>query len=308
MKSPDAPESSRSGARPSRLRAGVLIGLSCVLAGIGAAAFVGAARSRASISETAGAGAIGTSTGVLDRDPSATTSPAAAAPPVAPIVTSDPSWGNDPTPRMMAPPAHPVPVVLAKTTTAAVLSRVPTTDRVIFLGIDDGLVRDRAVLAYLKAQGIPTTSFIVRDAAHQDPKFWNEAIAAGTTIEAHTLTHPDLTKLSSAARRKEICGSGDDFEALYGRRPTLFRPPYGAYNTDVGRIAASCGYRAVIMWAGSTNDGRLDLQDPAGRLHPGDIILMHWRTDLLDDLKTVVARCTEQGFTVARLEDYIAGA
>ena len=52
-------------------------------------------------------------------------------------------------------------------------------------------------------------------------------------------------------------------------RPTLFRPPYGNSNDMVRRIAAECGYKAVVLWKGSTNDGKLTMQDVT--LHPGDI-------------------------------------
>jgi len=37
--------------------------------------------------------------------------------------------------------------------------------------------------------------------------------------------------------------------------------------------------------------------------HSGDIILLHWRTDLLTNLHDEVARCQQEGFTIARLED-----
>jgi hypothetical protein len=68
--------------------------------------------------------------------------------------------------------------------------------------------------------------------------------------------------------------------------------------------AASCGFKAVIMWKGSTNDGRLDLQE-GPELHPGDIILMHWRTDLYQNLLKVFDTVRTQGYSIGRLEDYL---
>jgi hypothetical protein len=44
----------------------------------------------------------------------------------------------------------------------------------------------------------------------------------------------------------------------------------------------------------------------AGPLQNGDVILLHWRPDLLDNLHDVVARCQAEGFTIARLEDYLS--
>jgi peptidoglycan/xylan/chitin deacetylase (PgdA/CDA1 family) len=198
----------------------------------------------------------------------------------------------------------PTPIPLPPSALAPVISRVPTTDRVIFLGIDDGLVRDPQVLELLRSAKLPFTAFLVRGPAQQGLGFWHLAQQAGGTIESHTITHPKLTKLGPAAQRREICGTLDDYQAWFGRRPTLFRPPYGFYNDNVRRIAAECGYRAIVMWKAATNDGRLDIQE--GTLKPGDILLMHWRTDLAENLQVVIARAKAQRFSIGRLEDYLS--
>jgi len=186
---------------------------------------------------------------------------------------------------------------------APVVSRVATADRVLFLGIDDGLTRDPAVLDFLAANRIPFTAFVVASPLTVDPSYWARARAIGGTIEAHTLTHPNLTKLSADQVRREVCGSADAIEAATGTRPTLFRPPYGAYNDTVRAVATQCGFAALVMWKGSTNDGRVDLQEQV--LKPGDILLMHWRPDLLQNLQNVVALAREQGFRIAKLESYL---
>jgi len=60
---------------------------------------------------------------------------------------------------------------------------------------------------------------------------------------------------------------------------------------------------ALVLWKGSTNDGRVDFQENV--IHPGDILLMHWRADLLDNLKQVVAVTQANGYKVASLENYL---
>ena len=67
--------------------------------------------------------------------------------------------------------------------------------------------------------------------------------------------------MSGSQLQQEVCGTLDDYETRFGRRPTLFRPPYGFYNDNVRAVAASCGLKALVMWKGATNDGRLDLQE-----------------------------------------------
>ena len=86
----------------------------------------------------------------------------------------------------------------------------------------------------------------------------------------------------------------------------LFRPPGGAYNSTSQSIAASCGYRYVVNWTAAANDGRIDWQ--AGTMQPGDIVLFHFRDDLVQNLELLDTLCKQQGFTVARLEDYLVAA
>jgi peptidoglycan/xylan/chitin deacetylase (PgdA/CDA1 family) len=186
---------------------------------------------------------------------------------------------------------------------APAVSRVDTTRRVIFLGIDDGMVRSPAVLDYLERERMPFSVFPTTGYVRADLPYWRRAVAIGGTIQAHTHEHSDLTTVGTAKLRDELCGPLDEFERLFGTRPTLVRPPYGNHNEAVRRVAGECGYRAVVLWRGSTNNGILTMQD--GKLHPGDIILLHFRDTLLDDLRDVARRAREEGFTIAKLEDYL---
>ena len=210
-----------------------------------------------------------------------------------------------PEPATAPPPAATTPLATAPPapSIAPAISRIDTTEKVIFLGIDDGLTRDPAVLDYLQANHIPFTAFLVTGPLQADPAFWKRAQSMGGFIEDHTINHPNLTRLSAEQMSKELCGSADVIEAATGRRPTLFRPPYGAYNDTVRAVAAQCGFSALVLWKGSTNDGRVDFQENV--MKPGDILLMHWRPDLLDNLKQVVAVTQAQGYKIGSLENYV---
>ena len=201
-------------------------------------------------------------------------------------------------------PRRATPVVLTGGP-APVVSRVPTTDRVIFLGVDDGLWRDRDARDLLVRERVPITMFLVRETLVDGQSYFRELVAAGATVEAHTIDHADLSKLSYTEQRKQICGTRDLITMLYGRTPTLFRPPYGKWNRATRAAAASCGFQAIAMWMGATNDGRLDIV--GGQFHPGDVLLMHFRHDLAQNLDLVFAQVRAQGFTIGRLEDYLGG-
>ena len=206
----------------------------------------------------------------------------------------------------LLPQPAPTPVDLPATGSAPVFNRIPTTNKVIFLGIDDGMVRDPAVAELLKQANIPFTMFLQEGMAEEGADYFRQLQEYGGVVESHTINHPNLLTVSGGQMQTEVCGTLDPYQQLFGRRPTLFRPPYGNTNGNVQAVAASCGYKAIVLWKGSTNDGRFDLQDGT-QLTPGDIVLMHFRTDLLVDLQKVFEVCKEQGFAIASLQDYLPG-
>jgi peptidoglycan/xylan/chitin deacetylase (PgdA/CDA1 family) len=204
------------------------------------------------------------------------------------------------TPGPMAAPRPAAPVQLTRTTPA--LDHVPTTDKVIFLGIDDGLVRDPALLTLLRKERIPLTLFLVREPAQDGADFFHQMQTLGATIQDHTITHPQLKTLGWSDQHHQICDEIPDLTSVSGTRPTLFRPPYGEWNETTRSIVAGCGLHALILWRGATNDGRLDVI--SGHFNPGDIILMHFRKDLIENLQLVLSRAQAEGYKIGRLQDY----
>ena len=300
VRQPGPGKSATSQWRPFAVAIGVTIAVVVVVGALLPSVTGGSGTTHAAVALAGDeSGTSGTQAPAVTAAPAATTTPSTTVPPTTTTVWKTPKSGFG-----LLPQPAPTPVNLPATNLAPVFSRIPTTNKVIFLGIDDGMIRDPAVLEYLRQAKIPFTNFLVQGQADADETFWKQAMALGGSIQSHTINHPDLTKVSGGQLQSEICGTMDDYQSRYGTRPTLFRPPYGAYNDNVRAVAASCGYKAIVMWKGSTNDGRFDLQDGTA-LTPGDIVLMHWRTDLLVDLQKVVQTCKEQGFTIARLEDYL---
>jgi peptidoglycan/xylan/chitin deacetylase (PgdA/CDA1 family) len=71
----------------------------------------------------------------------------------------------------------------------------------------------------------------------------------------HTLSHKDLTTLTSAEIKKQLYGCHLFMlqEFGYDARP-YFRPPYGSSNAKVRAVAADLGYTVPTMWYGSFGD------------------------------------------------------
>ena len=43
---------------------------------------------------------------------------------------------------------------------------------------------------------LPVTAFLIEQAAQRDLPYWRAFVAAGGTVGDHTVSHPDLTKLT----------------------------------------------------------------------------------------------------------------
>jgi peptidoglycan/xylan/chitin deacetylase (PgdA/CDA1 family) len=216
---------------------------------------------------------------------------------------------------LLAPPPPPPAVKPVRTggATLPVVSRIPTTRKIVFVTFDDGAEKDPKFVAMMRDLRIPFTMFLTDRIIRNDYGFFKPLQALGNPIEDHTLTHPDLRTRTLAQQHTEICGQQARLTHEYGTRPGLFRPPYGAYDADTRAAVKSCGgLRAVILWRESMQIKNLAFQDPAKRFHPGDIILAHFRgpSELKGETMTVMVRnmlreIARQGYTVAPLEDYV---
>ncbi|MET0415120.1 MAG: polysaccharide deacetylase family protein, partial [Actinoplanes sp.] len=173
-----------------------------------------------------------------------------------------------------------------------------------FITIDDGYLKPAEAPNLLTAAGVPVTLFLTTDAVRDDVAYFDRLRTAGAVIEAHTITHPYLPGRSAAAQRREICGSADRLGDWYGRRPVLFRPPFGEKDTTTLRVAHECGLKAAFHWTETVHKGKVRFQ-AEHRVRPGDIILMHFREAFIDDFIAALQAIHRAGLTPALLEDYI---
>lgn len=201
-------------------------------------------------------------------------------------------WPHQPAPPI--PAAGSVPVV----------SRIDTTDPVVFLTIDDGAIRDPRVAELLARRKIPATLFLNEAYYRADPGYFALAASGGGSINSHSRTHTQLTRLSESAQRNEICGMRDVLGEYMPNPGHLFRAPYGLSNEATQRAAATCGINAILKWRAAINNGQVQFQQ-GSILRPGDIVLSHFRTDLYEGLLAFLAEAERAGLTVAPVENYL---
>jgi peptidoglycan/xylan/chitin deacetylase (PgdA/CDA1 family) len=72
-----------------------------------------------------------------------------------------------------------------------------------------------------------------------------ELVRAGWEIDAHSLTHPDLTTLDAAALRREVAGSRAAIQRAFGVPADAFCYPAGRFDPAVEAAVRAAGYRAA---------------------------------------------------------------
>jgi peptidoglycan/xylan/chitin deacetylase (PgdA/CDA1 family) len=130
----------------------------------------------------------------------------------------------------------------------------------VVLSFDDGYrgqVRD--ALPVLAAAGWPGVLNLKVDnlADMGGTKAVKRLIAAGWEIDAHTITHPDLTTLGAERLHEEVAGSRTRLRRLLGVAVSFFCYPSGRYDPTVIAAVKAAGYLAATTT-------RLGWASPAG--------------------------------------------
>jgi peptidoglycan/xylan/chitin deacetylase (PgdA/CDA1 family) len=106
-----------------------------------------------------------------------------------------------------------------------------------------------------------------------------DEIDSGDVIGDHTETHPMMASLSAHDQYEELFDQMAQIEVLGGKRPRLFRPPYGSFDATTFQELRHL-HLLMILWSVDTSDYTLPgvsaiVQSALAGAKPGAIILMH---------------------------------
>jgi peptidoglycan/xylan/chitin deacetylase (PgdA/CDA1 family) len=143
------------------------------------------------------------------------------------------------------------------------LDNLPANCHSVILTFDDGLqsFADNA-LPVLSRLHLPVTVFAVAQGFGQPPSWSSDMyfqdgelvmsaeqlrnLPEHVTIGAHTLTHPNLTRLDLQSSVREISGAREVLAELLGRSPTIFSFPFGRFNESLVALCKEAGYRRTF--------------------------------------------------------------
>ncbi len=128
----------------------------------------------------------------------------------------------------------------------------------------------------------------------------------------HTRSHHNLVYDSKLTIRKQIKQNETLHERVLGRPMTkVFRPPYGAYDRRVLRIAGKLGYKDVVLWTVSAADTSAAatvssiIRRTTGARR-GSIILMHCaRSITADALPSIISHYKRRGIRMIGLDEML---
>ena len=166
------------------------------------------------------------------------------------------------------------------------------------------------ILETLRNNEVKITFFMVGDWVDKNPEAVKKIYEEGHEIGNHSNTHPHVNNLTYEQNLEEIEKCSQKIEQITGKKPILYRAPYGEYNDTVIKSAFENEYYAV-QW----NKDTLDYQALTGEqmwkrigndLENGDIILSHNGTaHTSDSLDFLIKNIKEKGFEIVKVSDLI---
>jgi peptidoglycan/xylan/chitin deacetylase (PgdA/CDA1 family) len=180
-----------------------------------------------------------------------------------------------------------------------------TRGRDIALTFDDGPgPYTPEVLSVLERFHVHATFFAIGKMLRYFSASTVREIKDGDVIGDHTETHPEMATLSAHDQHEELFEQIARIELLGGRRPVLFRPPYGSFNATTMRELRSL-HLLMVLWSVDASDYLqpgvpVIVQRALAGAHPGAIILLHDaggdRTQTVAALPTIIRDLRARGF------------
>ena len=196
-----------------------------------------------------------------------------------------------------------------------VIRSITTQDKVVFLTIDDGYEYDPEFVNLVRKEQVPIMTFLTSQYVKGQGQYFWALRNAGSRMENHTVRHLNMALQTPEKQKQEICDASDTIARQYGRRPEIFRPPFGSMNETTRRVAKECGIKSILLWSaefynGTTGpnvgyNGFARGDGPGKHFRPGDIVLMHYRKGLAQQFTMILGWIRQQGFRPAAVENYL---
>ena len=189
-----------------------------------------------------------------------------------------------------------------------------TSRRVVALTFDDG--PDRKItpqaLKVLAKYNVSASFFLVGNYVKKYPDIVKQIVEAGHLALNHSTTHESYLKKSKAWIRRDLLTTEEAIYKVIGKRPALFRPPYGDIDVQMIQEIQQNAYKHII-WSYDTLDWTgasvtTIAQGVIQKVRPGEIILMHSRSGVentVQALPQIIQSLQKQGYQFVKLDEML---
>ncbi len=158
---------------------------------------------------------------------------------------------------------------------------------------------------------VPATFFVVGAWVDKYPESVKQLSDAGHQVQNHSNTHPYMTELSKEQMKNELDSCNKKIEAITGKCPTLFRPPYGDYDNAVIEAVGEMNMY-TIQWDTDSLDWRENATADSicnrvtSKVKNGSIVLFHNDADHTPEALPNILKCLkDEGYEFVFIEDLI---
>ncbi|OJJ21840.1 hypothetical protein BKI52_10305 [marine bacterium AO1-C] len=189
-----------------------------------------------------------------------------------------------------------------------------TSRKEVALTFDDG-PDGRVTLQVLKILAkykVSASFFVVGNYVKKYPKVVKQIADAGHLVLNHSTTHQSYLKKSKSWLKRDLLATEDAIYKVIGKRPAMFRPPYGDIDPQMIEVVQQNAYKNIIWsydtldWTGASVD--TIAQGVIQKVRPGEIVLMHSRPGVENTVKAlplIIQRLQKQGYRLVRLDQIL---
>lgn len=185
------------------------------------------------------------------------------------------------------------------------------TKKCIAITFDDGPSAYTAnVLDILNKYDGKATFFLIGKNIEKRPQAVKQIARQGSEIGSHTWSHPALPALSPDSIDQQIIKTNKLIKSVANVDARLLRPPYGAVDQTVSRMAIK-NSMSIVLWSVDTRDwaekdSSVIYNRVVANSTRGSIVILHdVHKPSIDALEKIIKKLTREGYKLVTVSDIL---
>ncbi len=164
------------------------------------------------------------------------------------------------------------------------------------------------ILKILKEENIRAVFFCIGRNVERFPEIVEKIEQEGHLVLNHTYDHKKITLIEETELDSQLIRTESAIYNLIGKKPALFRMPYGRINQKTLNRLAQNNYK-TISWSLDSFDWLVDEHEAVSivlnNIRNDDIILFHCRATTSKALPKIINKLKQQSFRFVRLDSLL---